>query len=322
MSKNGVFETRISGSSFPTAIFKEILNIHPYNALVTTEARNFSEELYKALARLQLMRAPMALINGIVAHDRFTLTQDLHYGALERQMLDVYTPKGAFEAPVIVFVHGGYWHGGDKSEYRFLAESFVQHGYVVVAINYRLAPETVFPSFVQDAARAVRWVSGHIQRFGGDPERVALVGHSSGAHTVSLLSLDASYLEEMGLTRDSIRATVGISGPYDFMRVFETDPKVRLAMGDPEAWARTQPVNFVDGLNSPLMLMHGMRDAVVHPWNSQRLYDRVREHNGLADLRLYASLDHFLILGVMSKLARFLEPAVLDDLVGFLKQYV
>jgi alpha-beta hydrolase superfamily lysophospholipase len=277
--------------------FREILNIDPYNTLVTTEARNFSEELYKVLARLQLMRAPMALINGIVAHDRFTLTQDLHYGALERQVLDVYTPKGAFEAPVIVFVHGGYWHGGDKSEYRFLAESFVQHGFVVVAINYRLAPMTVFPSFVQDAARAVRWACGHIQRFGGDPERVTLVGHSSGAHTVSLLSLDASYLEEVGLTRASIRATVGLSGPYDFMSVFETDFKVRLAM-------------------------HGMRDAVVHPWNSQRLYDRVREHNGLTELRLYASLDHFMILGVMSKLARFLEPAVLDDLIGFLKQHV
>jgi acetyl esterase/lipase len=290
--------------------------------VVTTEARTFSEELYKALARLQLMRAPMALINGIVAHDRFTLTQDLHYGAIPRQVLDVYTPKGAFEAPVIVFVHGGYWHGGDKSEYRFLAESFVQHGFVVVAINYRLAPMTVFPSFVQDAARAVRWVCGHIQRFGGDPERVTLVGHSSGAHTVSLLSLDASYLEDVGLTRDSIRATVGISGPYDFISVFETDPKVRLAMGDPEAWARTQPVNLVDGLNPPLMLMHGMRDTVVHPWNAQRLYDRVREREGLTELRLYGSLDHFMILGVMSKLARFLEPSVLEDLVGFLKQYV
>ena len=289
---------------------------------MTTESRSFSEELYKALARLQIMRAPMALINGIVAHDRFTLTQDLHYGALPRQVLDVYTPKGAFDAPVIVFVHGGYWHGGDKSEYRFLAESFVQHGYVVVAINYRLAPGTVFPGFVQDAARAVRWVSGHIGRFGGNPERIALVGHSSGAHTVSLLSTDASYLEGVGLSRDRIRASVGISGPYDFITVFDTDEKVRLAMGEPGAWPRTQPVNLVDGLNPPLLLMHGMRDAIVHPLNAQRLHDRVLEGGGLTELRLYASLDHFMILGVMSKLARFLEPAVLEDLVGFLRQHV
>lgn len=289
---------------------------------MTTESRNFSEELYKALARLQLMRAPMALINGIVAHDRFTLTEDLHYGVLPRQVLDVYTPKSAFDAPVIVFVHGGYWHGGDKSEYRFLAESLVAHGYVVVAINYRLAPGTVFPGFVQDAARAVRWVTGHIGRFGGNPQRIALLGHSSGAHTVSLLSLDASYLDGVGLTRDRIRATVGISGPYDFITVFDTDPKVRLAMGDPEAWQTTQPVNFTDGLNPPLMLMHGMRDAIVHPLNAQHLYDRVLEGGGLAQLRLYASLDHFMILGVMSKLARFLEPSVLEDLVGFLKVHV
>ncbi len=289
---------------------------------MTTESRSFSEELYKALARLQIMRAPMALINGIVAHDRFTLTEDLHYGALPRQVLDVYTPKGAFDAPVIVFVHGGYWHGGDKSEYRFLAESFVQHGYVFVAINYRLAPGTVFPGFVQDAARAVRWVSGHIRRFGGDPERVALVGHSSGAHTVSLLSVDASYLEGVGLSRDRIRASVGISGPYDFITVFDTDEKVRLAMGDPGAWPSTQPVNLVDGLNPPLMLMHGMRDAIVHPLNAQRLHDRVLESGSITELRLYAGLDHFMILGVMSKLARFLEPAVLDDLVVFLRQHV
>lgn len=289
---------------------------------MTTEARNFSEELYKVLARLQLMRAPMALINGIVAHDRFTLTEDLHYGALARQVLDVYTPKGAFDAPVIVFIHGGYWHGGDKSEYRFLAESFVSHGFVVAAINYRLVPATVFPGFVQDAARAVRWVNAHIRRYGGDPERIALLGHSSGAHTVSLLSVDASYLESVGLSRERIRASVGISGPYDFISVFETDDKVRVAMGSPEAWDRTQPVNLADGLNPPLMLMHGMRDAIVHPLNAQHLYDRVLERGGAAELRLYGSLDHFMILGVMSKLARFLEPSVLEDLVRFLHQHV
>lgn len=302
--------------------FETDLNQHPYHEDVTADARNFSEELYKVLARLQVMRAPVALINGLVNRERFTLNRDVHYGLQERQRLDVYVPRGAYLAPVVIFIHGGYWHGGDKSEYGFLAESLVQFGFVVVNINYRLAPSTVFPGFVQDAAKAVRWVHANIRRYGGDPDRIGIVGHSSGAHIGSLLSTDPEHLQGVGLSRDHLKAFVGLSGPYDFLSVFETDEKVRVAMGARETWHRTQPVNLADARTPPMMLMHGLRDAIVHPLNAQHLHDRVLEQGGVAELRLYAGMDHFLILGVLSKLARFLEPAVLDDMVHFLQRHV
>ena len=158
-------------------------------------------------------------------HDKVGYTapkidRDLAYGDHERHRLDVHTaghePIGtAAGAPVLVFVHGGGFTGGDKHVagspmYDHVGAWAVRNGWVGVTITYRLAPEHTWPSGAQDVAAAVQWVRDNIGSYGGDPSRVVVAGHSAGCVHV------ASYLAGQGDgTLDGIRGGALLSGFYE-----------------------------------------------------------------------------------------------------------
>ncbi len=273
-----------------------------------------------ALGLMTIACSPIQIINGAVSRDAFNLTADLAYGTNERQKLDVYAPKAAKDAPVLIFVHGGSWRNGDRSDYPFLGESFVNEGYVTVAISYRLAPKTAFPGFVQDAALAVKWVEDNISKYGGDPKRVYLMGHSAGAHIVALLGLDASYLKAVGLERRSLRAVIGVAGPYDFEKFVAESPDLREVFGPQENWANAMPINHVDGTNPPMLLLQGLADTTVDPQNATNLEVKIKAKGGQVEVVRYPGLGHTEIIGAIAKAARYLEPKVLPDIVSFLKR--
>ena len=264
---------------------------------------------------------PIMLVNAFVQRSNFTFKPDLPYGPDPRQRLDVYTPNNASQAPVLIFVHGGSWYGGDKADYPFLADAFVEHGYVVVPILYRVAPQVQFPAFVQDAALAVRWVKDNIASYGGDPNRVYLMGQSAGAHIAAMVVLDPVYLREVGLERSALRAFVGQAGPYDFRAFLEEDKPTQVAMGPREQWPRTQPINFVDGQQPPMLLQHGLADTVVNPMNPEWLSKIIRAKGGIVEVKLYPHVEHPGIVGALARAARFIEPKVLPDILEFLKKH-
>ena len=196
---------------------------------------------------LLLLVAATALLAGcslstigtaLVPRAGYTTRSDLAYGPLPRQTLDVYRPRGLpTPRPTVVFFYGGRWQSGSKEQYRLLAYTLTQRGYVVVIPDYRLHPQVEFPTFVEDAAHAVRWVRDHIREHGGDPDQVVLMGHSAGAHIAMLLTLDERYLRAVNVDPgDAIAGTVGLAGPYDFLP-FE-DQDVRDLMGPAEQWPR------------------------------------------------------------------------------------
>lgn len=263
---------------------------------------------------------PIQLINGAVSRDAFNFASDQPYGTMDRQKLDVYAPKGAKDAPVLVFVHGGSWRNGERSDYPFLGESFVNQGYVTVVISYRLAPKTVFPGFVEDAALAIKWVKDNINQYGGDPNRVYLMGHSAGAHIAALIALDASYLKAVGLERGALRAVVGVAGPYDFEQFIADNPELREVFGPQGNWARAMPINNVDGANPPMLLLQGLEDTTVDPQNATNLEARIKEKGGRVEVIRYPGLGHTEIIGAVAKAARYLEPKVLPDIVAFLQR--
>src|SRR4051812_33137866 len=146
-----------------------------------------------------------------------------------RQTLDVFAPALSGKAdparryPVVFFVHGGTWVSGDKDFhglYRGAARSFARQGFVAVFINYRLSPGVRHPEPVRDAARAFAWTRKNIARYGGDPDRIVVAGHSAGGHLATLLVADESYLSDPELkldpaaSRRAIRAVVALSGVY------------------------------------------------------------------------------------------------------------
>ena len=242
------------------------------------------------------------------------------YGPDPRQRLDVYAPvrPSAAPAPVVVFFYGGGWDSGDRRYYGWVGRALASHGFVTVIPDYRLVPKHLFPDFVEDGAAAVAKTREIAATYGGDPDRIALVGHSAGAHTAVLLALDPRYLEHAGVEMRSIRAAVGLAGPYDFYP-FDV-PSTIAAFGhaaDPE---HTQPIRFVRADAPPLLLAHGDEDTVVAPKHAVALYDAIRNAGGDAELKMYPGRDHVDLVLALSRPFRKRIP-LLEDVTRFLNEH-
>ena len=245
--------------------------------------------------------SPLTLLNAVVPHNGHVRTADLSYGELPRQKLDVYVPDGpTTEAlkPVVVFFYGGGWESGDRVDYRFIGEALTSRGNVVVVPDYRLYPEVLFQGFMADGAQAVRWVKRNIDRFGGDPGRIFLMGHSSGAHIAAMLTLNEQYLEGVGMTPAELRGMIGLAGPYDFLPFVRESSKIIFGP-ETEFW-RSQPINYVNGRNRPMLLMTGDDDDVVHPANAAHLAAKIKVRGGSVRAIEYAGVGH---AGILARLA-------------------
>ncbi|MFN4135005.1 MAG: alpha/beta hydrolase [Novosphingobium sp.] len=198
------------------------------------------------------------------------LAASARYGADPAQKLEMFLPAGAQgPLPVLVFIHGGGWSSGDPHDYRFIARTFCAQGYAVVLAGYRLYPAARFPAMLEDGAAALRWVHDNAANAGGDPSRLALMGHSAGAYNAIMLTLDPQWLRGVGLDPAMIGGTVSLAGPFDFLP-FDTPSTIHSfgAAADPAA---TQPVNFARADAPPLLLVTGDEDTRVKPRNSRRL---------------------------------------------------
>ncbi len=136
-----------------------------------------------------------------------------------KHWLDVYHPVGKSGTPVIMFVHGGAWKQGDKNIYLELGNVFAgYYGLTTVIINYQLSADpwnAVHPTHIQDVAKAFAWIKNNIEAFGGNADNISIFGQSAGAHLVSLLATDESYLAHLGLNVEDIQQVIAMSGAYD-----------------------------------------------------------------------------------------------------------
>lgn len=263
-------------------------------------------------------RAALNLLNARALAGPGPVARDVRYGASGRR-LDVYAPGAGSSAPVVIFFHGGGWETGAKEDDRFVAGALAGRGYVAIAPDYGLYPDVRYPAFLHDAAQAVAWTKENAARFGGDPKRIFLLGHSAGAYNAAMLALDRRWLGEAGLDpRRDLAGWIGLSGPYDFLPL--RSAALKAIFGPPEDWPLTQPIAYATGGGPPALLATGRDDRVVSPGNSLRLAERLRALGGEAEVVIYPNLSHQTILAALARPLRFLGP-VFDDVARFVARH-
>ena len=168
-------------SNLPEDIQKRLSEINP---LYQSNISKYGRETIQLFTPL-LATGPKAGVN---------VSADESYGADPRQKLDVYQPQGANNLPVVVFVHGGALTSGNKNETDEISANalyyFARHGFLGINATYRLAPKHVYPAAAQDIGGVVAWLKGNAKRVGGNPERIYLIGRSSGALHVATWAFD------------------------------------------------------------------------------------------------------------------------------------
>jgi arylformamidase len=153
-----------------------------------------------------------------------------------RQKVDVYSPAGAKNLPVVFWIHGGGWQAGDRTSVQVKPQAFVEKGFAFVSTGYRLLPNVEMVEIFHDIAKSMRWVHDHVAEYGGDPNRVLVMGHSAGAQLAALISIDDRYLKAEGLSLGMIKGCVPVDGDtYDVPAIIETAETRRRVHGQPQA---------------------------------------------------------------------------------------
>ncbi len=199
--------------------------------------------------------------------------------------LDIYGFPAADKAPVIVYVHGGGWVTGDGSRVTDKPEHFARNGYLFVSVNYRLVPKVDVETQLEDIDAALGWIATNIADFGGDPDNITLLGHSAGAHLVSMAALapldNAQALIDTGALRGVIANDVRA---YDIAKLAALSgtgklPGVyALVFGDdPARWKRLSPETYIATGRPPFLVLYsGMGNADMRREISEGFAARLR----------------------------------------------
>ena len=209
------------------------------------------------------------------AADRYTVrvVRDISYlqGATyqdHKDKLDIYQPEGRRNAPVIVAYYGGALMAGDKDENTFIGQRFAAAGFVTVVVNYRLSPGVAHPAHVQDAAASLAWVKRRIAEYGGDADRLFVIGHSAGAYLVALLSTDERYLAAHKLSPRDIRGVVPVSAFYWVERSGVAPDRDKSVWGaDQKVWIDASPAHHLQHGTPPMLILYADGDEA---WRRQQ----------------------------------------------------
>ena len=229
---------------------------------------------------------------SVTVHRDIAYVTDGH----ERQKLDLYVPADTGEnLPLIIWVHGGAWRGGNKTHYRPI--EYLSAGYAGASINYRLSQHAVFPAQIEDVKAAIRWLRANAETYRLDPNRFAAWGSSAGGHLVAMLGTAGDVAEfEVGENLEvssKVQAVVDYFGPTDFLQMdahrlpdglvhdAPDSPESKLVGGPIQEYkdrvAKANPITYVSKDDSPFLIIHGDQDKLVPFHQSMLLKDALEK---------------------------------------------
>jgi acetyl esterase/lipase len=231
----------------------------------------------------------------------YTRTSDIVYGVADGHelKLDLYLPTDAAKPPLLVYVHGGAWRGGAKDD-RVRAWTFVDDGYAMASVDFRLSGDARFPAQVHDIKAAIRFLRGNAAKLGYDASRIAILGSSSGAHLAALVGVTNGNAELEGTVGEYLEQSSGVQAIVSYygasnlttilqqstpFGLSEREPALRLLLGGPpdeqvELARLASPVFHVDASDPPLLILHGDQDPQM-PINQAHELDYAYTEHGL-----------------------------------------
>ena len=224
---------------------------------------------------------------------RLDCALDVRYGPGEKETLDIFPAAdsaSAAGAPVLLFIHGGYWRAMDKNDYSFIADVFQPAGATTVVINYDLCPAVTLDTIVEQSNRSIAWTFRNIANYGGDPNRLYVSGNSAGGHLTAMAL--AHDWEAEGHPADLIKGAAPITGVFDCKPVLDitVNEEVRL---EPEAARRLSPLHHPPRRALPLLIAVGGAEPRLWIRMSVDYAALCREHGIDCEYMEMPGHDHF-----------------------------
>ncbi|WP_316749883.1 alpha/beta hydrolase [Pedobacter gandavensis] len=256
------------------------------------------------------------------------VAKDIDYGKAEGKIsnqLNIYYPEDTIaKKGVILFIHGGSWSSGKKETYWWLGRNLARKGLVAVIINYGLAPDQQYPQMAADCATALDWVSQHIGSYGGNPERIFLMGHSAGGHLAELINADPQYLTATGF-KGEIKGVIlndafGLDmqeylskaekddNYYNFLRTFTENPVI---------WTKASPLNYVQQIKNPHLIFYGAKTYPAIQIQSERLQKQLTAQHIPNEIHIIKGKKH---VGMISQMV-FGGNQLYQKILDFVAQY-
>lgn len=211
------------------------------------------------------------------AREELRCALDVSYGPTRAEQLDIFRAE-ASEAPILIFLHGGYWHTSSSKQHSFVALGPVSAGVTTLVVNYALCPHVTIDEIVRQCRAAVAWAYRNAASFGGDPDRISVAGHSAGGH-LATMALLTDWATDYGLPADVLKGGCAVSGLFDLAPLPFTfvQPSLQLTWGQV---LRNSPLLHLPDVAAPLLVSYGgqesgefrrQSDAFLAAWRSKGL---------------------------------------------------
>lgn len=233
----------------------------------------------------------------------------ISYGKKAGEKLDIFAPKGAKKLPVVVFIHGGGWQQLSKNEASAPAQTFIQNGCVYVALNFDAIPKVDLGGVIDQCRQAMRWIYRQISHFGGNPEKIFVVGHGSGANLCA--NLLTTNWKSMKIPPSFIQGGVVISGVYELYPLFLSSQNDRIKLHATDVVAYS-PMRHLAQLHCPVIVVNGDKDSPEYQRQANTLAIALGGMGKLHKYMVLRSMNHFEVVTELNAADTDLSATILQ----------